>query len=52
VPGAALLAAAFLDQRPPLEAVAGLLVILAGMTLVIVNNKAPDAEPSLEAPVD
>ncbi len=52
VPGAALLAAAFLDQRPPLEAVAGLLVILAGMTLVIVNNRAPDAEPSLEAPVD
>jgi drug/metabolite transporter (DMT)-like permease len=40
VPGASLLAAAFLGQLPPLGAVVGLVVILAGMVLVIVNNRA------------
>ena len=49
VPGAALLAAAILGQVPPLAAVAGLLVIVIGMTLVVVNNRAPAFE---EAPVD
>lgn len=52
VPGAALLAAWFLDQRPPVEALVGLAVILTGMALVIVNNRSPEVEPSLEAPVD
>jgi drug/metabolite transporter (DMT)-like permease len=51
VPGAALLAAWWLDERPPLGAVVGLGVIVAGMTLVIVGNRAP-AEPVLEPPVD
>lgn len=41
VPGASLLAAAFLGQLPPLGAVLGLAVILAGMVLVIVHNRAP-----------
>ena len=40
VPGASLIAAAFLAQTPPWGAVAGLVVILAGMVLVIVNNRA------------
>jgi drug/metabolite transporter (DMT)-like permease len=52
VPGAALLAAWFLDQTPPAGALLGLLVILSGMALVIVNNRAPRAEPILQAPVD
>jgi drug/metabolite transporter (DMT)-like permease len=52
VPGAALLAAWILGQRPPLEALLGLLVILVGMALVVLNNTAPKAEPSLEAPLD
>ncbi len=38
VPGAALLAALFLDQRPPAGTLAGLAVILAGMVLVIRND--------------
>ena len=41
VPGAALLAALILGQVPPLGAAVGLVVILAGMALVIVNNRAP-----------
>ena len=41
VPGASLLAAAILGQVPPLGAAAGLVVILAGMALVVVNNRAP-----------
>jgi drug/metabolite transporter (DMT)-like permease len=41
VPGASLLAAAFLGQLPPVGAIVGLVVILAGMVLVIVNNRAP-----------
>ena len=49
VPGAALLAALILGQVPPLGAAAGLLVILAGMAMVIVNNRAPGID---HAPVD
>jgi drug/metabolite transporter (DMT)-like permease len=47
VPGAALLAALLLGQVPPLAAAVGLLVILVGMALVVVNNRAPgvDAVP-------
>ena len=41
VPGASLLAALLLGQVPPVAAVAGLLVILAGTALVIVGNRAP-----------
>ena len=52
VPGAALLAAWFLDQRPPVEAMAGLLLILCGMAFVILNNRAPHPEPTLQPPVD
>ena len=49
VPGAALLAAAILGQVPPPAAVVGLVVILAGMALVVLNNRAPGVA---EAPVD
>ena len=50
VPGAALLAAALiLGQVPPLGAVVGLVVILAGMALVWSNNRGPGVEA---APVD
>lgn len=52
VPGAALIAAWLLGQRPPAAALGGLLVILAGMALVVVTNPARAPEPSLEAPVD
>jgi drug/metabolite transporter (DMT)-like permease len=52
VPGASLLAALFLGQTPPPAALVGLLVILAGMALVVFNNRAPAAEPMLQAPVD
>lgn len=51
VPGAALIAAWWLDQRPATGAVVGLVVILAGMVLVVVNNTSAAAEPSLEPPV-
>jgi drug/metabolite transporter (DMT)-like permease len=51
VPGAALLAAWWLGQQPPLAALIGLGVILAGMTLVIVGNRAP-GEAVVEPPVD
>jgi drug/metabolite transporter (DMT)-like permease len=48
VPGASLLAAAFLGQVPPPGAVVGLVVMLAGMALVVVHQG-----PGLpEAPVD
>jgi drug/metabolite transporter (DMT)-like permease len=49
VPGASLLAAALLGQVPPVGAALGLLVVLAGMVLVIVNNSGRAIE---EAPVD
>lgn len=49
VPGAALLAALILGQVPPVGAAVGLVVILAGMALVVVSNRAPGLE---HAPVD
>ena len=49
VPGAALLAALILGQVPPVGAAVGLVVILVGMALVVVNNRAPAIA---EAPVD
>jgi len=52
VPGAAVLAAWLLGQRPPSAAVVGLAVILAGMAMVIVNDRASPPEPSLQPPVD
>lgn len=52
VPGAALLAAAILGQTPPLGALVGLVVILAGMVLVVVSRAGTPAEPLVEAPVD
>jgi drug/metabolite transporter (DMT)-like permease len=51
VPGAALLAAWLLGQTPPSGALPGLALILAGMALVVVNNR-PGAEPVLQPPVD
>jgi drug/metabolite transporter (DMT)-like permease len=44
VPGASLIAAAFLGQTPPAAAVLGLVTILAGMVLVILANRAPVPE--------
>ena len=41
VPGASLLAALILGQRPPVAALVGLAVMVAGMALVIVSNRAP-----------
>ncbi len=52
VPGAALLAAWWLGQRPPFGALVGLAVIVAGMALVIVTSRAPAVEPVLEPPID
>ena len=52
VPGASLLAAWFLGQRPPPAALVGLVVILAGMGLVIAFNRSSGAEPTLQPPVD
>ena len=49
VPGAALLAALILGQVPPGGAVVGLAVILAGMALVILNDRSPGVD---QAPVD
>ena len=49
VPGASLLAAALLHQVPPPAAVVGLLVMLSGMALVVVYNRAPGLD---EPPVD
>lgn len=48
VPGASLIAAGFLGQRPPIGTVLGLAVILLGMALVVIGNLA--TAPS--APVD
>jgi drug/metabolite transporter (DMT)-like permease len=45
VPGAALLAAGLLGQVPPLGAVAGLVVILAGMALVVLGDRTPAVQP-------
>ena len=52
VPGAALIAAALLDQRPPGGALLGLAVMLAGMVLVIVGNRGRAVEDLVEARVD
>ena len=52
VPGAALIAAFLLDQRPPGAALLGLAVMLAGLVLVIVGNRGGAVEPLVEAPVD
>jgi drug/metabolite transporter (DMT)-like permease len=52
VPGAALIAAALLDQRPPGGALLGLAVMLAGLVLVVVGNRGRAVEPLVEAPVD
>jgi drug/metabolite transporter (DMT)-like permease len=49
VPGASLIAALILGQVPPPGALVGLVVILAGMALVIVNNRAPVPQ---QAPID
>ncbi len=48
VPGAALLAAVFLRQAPPVGVYAGLALVLAGLAAVIV--RAPP--PAVEAPAD
>jgi drug/metabolite transporter (DMT)-like permease len=48
VPGASLLAAVFLGQRPPAATFVGLAVILAGMALVIRHDRdLPAAEPGV-----
>jgi drug/metabolite transporter (DMT)-like permease len=49
VPGASLIAALILGQVPPPGALVGLVVILAGMALVILNNRAPVLQ---QAPID
>ena len=49
VPGASLLAALLLGQVPPAGALVGLVVILTGMALVVVGDRAPVLR---EAPVD
>lgn len=51
VPGAAILAAVILGQQPPVVALLGLAVMLAGMALVIVGNRGP-VVPLREAPPD
>ena len=52
VPGAALLAAAIVHQTPPATAVAGLAVMLVGMTVVVVQQVPGRRSRELEAPVD
>jgi drug/metabolite transporter (DMT)-like permease len=49
VPGAALLAAVILGQVPPVAAIGGLVLILAGMALVVLSNRSP---VPLEASLD
>lgn len=46
VPGASLLAAAILGQVPPPGAAVGLVVVLSGMAMVIVNNRAASTLPA------
>ena len=41
VPGASLLAAAFLGQAPPWGTYAGLVLVLAGLALVV-SSRTPD----------
>jgi drug/metabolite transporter (DMT)-like permease len=52
VPGASLLAAWFLGQTPPVEALVGLVLILVGTALVVIGNRAVEPTATLEAPVD
>jgi drug/metabolite transporter (DMT)-like permease len=52
VPGASLLAAWFLGQTPPAEALVGLVLILVGTALVVIGNRAVEPTATLEAPVD
>jgi drug/metabolite transporter (DMT)-like permease len=52
VPGAALIAAFLLGQRPPAAALLGLAVMLAGLVLVIVGNRGRAVERLVEAPLD
>jgi drug/metabolite transporter (DMT)-like permease len=49
VPGASLIAAAFLGQVPPPGALAGLAMVLAGTALVVVNDRTRTVRPQ---PVD
>ncbi len=50
VPGAALLAAVFLGQAPPVAVYAGLVLICAGLAIVV-RARAGSAIPR-EAPLD
>lgn len=52
IPGASILAAVILGQQPPVLALLGLAVMLAGMALVVVGNRGSTVEPLTEAPVD
>lgn len=52
VPGAALLAAVIVHQKPPVTALAGLAVMVAGMALVVAGRRPSRAMPVVEAPVD
>jgi drug/metabolite transporter (DMT)-like permease len=47
IPGAALLAAAFLGQVPPPGVFVGLALILAGMALVVVEGPDRTDEPAI-----
>jgi len=47
IPGAALLAAAFLGQVPPPGVFVGLVLILVGMTLVVIEGPDRTDEPGL-----
>ncbi len=51
VPGAALLAAVIVHQTPPPGAVAGLVLVLAGMALVVLNDRREGPE-ARAVPVD
>jgi drug/metabolite transporter (DMT)-like permease len=46
IPGAALLAAALLGQVPPPSAVAGLVLVLAGMAAVV-RARTPTTAPGM-----
>ncbi|WP_439145233.1 DMT family transporter [Streptantibioticus silvisoli] len=50
-PGAALIAAVWLGQHPPMAVYPALLVILAGLVLVVLGGRGPVAEPSQLTPV-
>lgn len=50
-PGAALIAALWLGQRPPLAVYPAMLVILAGLVLVILGGRRPVTEPAEVVPV-